>query len=745
MPGGNNSNNNNGNSSITNEFHNWKYFNSSMDKLGRTKATPINLSTNRLVTPEQQNWLETIGKNLTKGMEAYWNGRTEIGKKKAEKFIAEHGIEEYLRLMKENKVPFQDDPFAMACLSQNNAKIVKNLIDIDFQNEIKKGTFKNLSEAELDTKYHEYLQNGVQEVAGLYGFDTDDYFFKQGLYSNSPETRMQMITLNKEVGNKELSRQYREGSVAQSSDIINNSNLPYEEQIRRLDLIYKTGEPHFTLEDSVSYRDGILELIKGSKNGAELIQAMAKTPMAMFEGKNLTQIYGSEGVDTLSKQAKRIQTESDIKGWARWRDSIDELERKMDIPALTKLYEDELSPNKIAKDSSKVEYLRKALDRAQENLKKEGAKAEKARQTAVLSDEYLKNRQAQLQRDPSALSDKAMRVKMKGTGFSSTEANYLDEQFINQKLASDTPEEIGNLIRMATENPIVGSSFSEAFASVIKDNSSSLERAIAYYKANGEIDPNKHPELYADVPIKDAKGNTTHTVKMPKALGFLQNINNASKGSLKVLLGDAKYEKLLTRFYQMQFAISQGQDPIAWIASGEIAMEEQESKRQAESAPKYSISQPKFKASQFADSDTLFNTMTDIRAPEGVQLNAYRANVYAYAKMLLKNNPRKTLQWREAVSEAEKLVRDEMALIAGGCMINKSLISKDYSENQYRNALVSLTGAKDSTDLLKNYNITSSDLTREIVVASIDGNYVKTFSYQELGNRTKSLVDGTPK
>ena len=168
-----------GNSSIANQMGTWRYFNSSLQKLGTYKPAPVSINPKGVTTSKEQvDWADAAWK-AANGALGLFEVRKQASYAKADKYLRDHSIEQYRKAMAQGSIPFQDDPLAMQRLKYNHGKIVFQLAQQDFLSKVQRGDYINLEPQEVDAKHYQYIRSSMQEVKDSFPMfnPEDDYWF----------------------------------------------------------------------------------------------------------------------------------------------------------------------------------------------------------------------------------------------------------------------------------------------------------------------------------------------------------------------------------------------------------------------------------------------------------------------------------------------------------------------------------------------------------------------------------------
>jgi hypothetical protein len=206
------------------QYYNWKYFNSSLQKLGDYKPRNINLSTTRPPVKEEINWVEVASGAMKMSMDTMDVLRKD-SEEEADKFLQSHSLEQYKDLMQKKEVPFQNNPLAMAALEERVGKVTSGLAIEAFQDSIKNDPdFWKLPAEQQDARMLQFMEEQVADFTKLYGY-TDNYWYRKGFFENTLPKRIETILKAKDYRETQLKQQDYMTSMAEVGKMVNDPNI----------------------------------------------------------------------------------------------------------------------------------------------------------------------------------------------------------------------------------------------------------------------------------------------------------------------------------------------------------------------------------------------------------------------------------------------------------------------------------------------------------------------------------------
>ena len=115
-----------GNKGVSTEYGQWRYFNSSIKRLGEYSNARLNTRVLDYVPKQELDWMKTIT-GAARGALGLFEMRRQYSYKKADDWLSKHSLKEYHQLMKDGNVPFQDDPLAMQRLKFRHGEILADI------------------------------------------------------------------------------------------------------------------------------------------------------------------------------------------------------------------------------------------------------------------------------------------------------------------------------------------------------------------------------------------------------------------------------------------------------------------------------------------------------------------------------------------------------------------------------------------------------------------------------------------
>ena len=370
--------NSDGNSSIANEWGQWRYFNSALDKLGTAKPATVTINENNVTIPEADNWMDSVTA-VIKGMRGGMEAKKELSYKLADDYLKNHSLEEYRDQMVKGLVPFQDDPLAMSRLKESHGQMVFQYITDDFQRRVDSNEFKGMSSEQVDAEFFKYARQQSADIAKTFGYSENDVFFNRGLFTNSPTERVKMMTRQKEV---EHNFNVQDMFVTESAKIhalIQNGadGIAIIEGLRSVE---QTVGRFLDPEKRNKLYTSIVQSLENSPTGIFALQQLADTDnLPLSNGLTLRQFLGEDGYKESLIKAYNYRYKRDTKAYLDYQNGLSNLAESGELSMLEAIRDNELQANGNTY-TDRVKDIEKCIDRAKavqrSNLRATAVKAQ---------------------------------------------------------------------------------------------------------------------------------------------------------------------------------------------------------------------------------------------------------------------------------------------------------------------------------------------------------------------------------
>ncbi len=354
--------NSDGNSSIANQWGQWRYFNSALDKLGTAKPATVTINENNVTIPEADNWMDSVTaviKGIRGGMEA----KKELSYKLADDYLKNHSLEEYRDQMVKGLVPFQDDPLAMARLKESHGQMVFQYITDDFQRRVDSNEFKGMSSEQVDAEFFKYARQQSADIAETFGYSENDVFFNRGLFTNSPTERVKMMARQKEV---EHNFNVQDMFVTESAKIhaLIQNGADGIAIIDGLRSVEQTVGRFLDPEKRNKLYTSIVQSLENSPNGIIALQQLADTKnLPLSNGLTLREFLGEDGYKASFIKAFNHAYSQDAQSKFNYQQGLSNLAEAGNLSILEGLLGEEYQ-NTNNTDTDKTKDIKRYIERA---------------------------------------------------------------------------------------------------------------------------------------------------------------------------------------------------------------------------------------------------------------------------------------------------------------------------------------------------------------------------------------------
>lgn len=327
--------NSDGNTSISNQWGQWRYFNSAFTKLGELKATTPSIRPQKTIE-EANDWVGAVGASF-KALNGAYEARKELADTVADEYLQKHSLEEYQQQMKMGNVPFQDDPLAMSSLKQKHGKILFSAIAQDFQDRVDANEFKGMSPEQVDAEFFKFMKEQSAGVSEAFGYADNDYHFNKGLYSDSPEKRLKMMLRQKTVEDAYQKQQDLIANAAELSALCSHEGVSADLFVSTLANQYLTSGAHEKPEDLLKKVSSGLEILAANPNAGQSIKDLKDREIPGLEGVTFGNILGEEGYKELVLKNANARYASNAQAKLDFQNSLDVMATNGKAPELLAL------------------------------------------------------------------------------------------------------------------------------------------------------------------------------------------------------------------------------------------------------------------------------------------------------------------------------------------------------------------------------------------------------------------------
>ena len=709
--------NSDGNSSIVNQWGEWRYFNSALKKLGESSPAQVSITPRDPIVEPEVNWMSVAG-DVIKGAMGVFEERQKLSYSLADDYLKKHSIEEYQAAMKNGSIPFQDDPIAMQRLKYDHGKLVFQLSEQDFTERVNKGEFVGMPPEKVDALHYEHSKKAMKEVSEVFGYaNGNDYWFNEGFFADSENGRIKNLLRNSEVTNDRLVQQRLNNDIAKTIALINSGDLtPNSFNNVIADTLRENGY-RYTPEDLSVYANTVLKALGDSPDGDKLLEIIKDTEVP-GTGITFTDYIGSAGIETIKRTSQNLRFNMDARGMYEFKSSVDKMALEGNVSGLTTRLNRELSNNGNTK-TDRTEYLFRSITKAQRAQERAVEVAGKKLVFDKASTDWATYLMDCVDGKPVEKSIEDKKVEYDGTGFNAKHMDVVAQSVVAKIFseAQEHPERLKNLMAYSANKSNTYPALKNAIARTVSDSVSQFEPFVDEWVNKGTLDPKKG--------FKTSDYGSIKNVPDPlKSLMVLYDINPSA---FERLAGDRAVDYVNTA----KMAISLGRNPMAVIGNSKRMLAEY--KRDA-SEKKLPVTSPSL------GRHSLYGSKDPLNIDANNQLDILSLS---FAEEYKKKDPETT--YKDAIEAGKEVVKQSYY------QVGNTPVPRVYLEESFGNItpkeenMIDIGWCADKAfrDLMKSKNITDFSMSffdareRAIVIVGVDGVSKGKLPITELSKLTK--------
>ena len=295
-----------GNSGIAAEYANWRYFNANLQRLGEYSSPRLSGEAPKVTANPVTNWMNVAG-NVFQGAMGLFEARREYSYKLADDWLSKHSLEEYHKLMKDNNIPFQDDPIAMQRLKYRHGKILSEIAEQDFQSRIDKGEFVGKEPEEVDAEHFKYRYDILKEDSDVFSYQQDgDYFFNQGYWEDSNIDRDKVFQRSQAVSNDYHTQEALLQTESRIMGLVNTQGVSANAIYGAFEQSYNDYGYRITPSQRMTIAKNILEGLSTRIGDGDAIIAYLADKKIPGLGQTFKDVFGDEGLRAYSIKSRDL-------------------------------------------------------------------------------------------------------------------------------------------------------------------------------------------------------------------------------------------------------------------------------------------------------------------------------------------------------------------------------------------------------------------------------------------------------
>lgn len=574
-----------GNVGISNEYFKWRYFNSSLQRLGEYKAPTLSGGVSPVAVEASTDYMD-VATRAFKGYLGWFKARKEIGDNIGDRLWDELGPEGYKKALAENNVPLQDNPFAMDRLKYRYGRSLSTLAQEDFNTRIERGEFVGKEPEEVELAFMNSKRQILEDMSpDNYPIDLkDDYSFQNGFWQDTRIQREKNFVSSTDVSNdwfkKDASRQLK-GSIG---GLVEAGASPDEvfSLIPNFEMTY--GMYYDPAEKATFYED-IINNFSTVPHGASYIDYIKdkKVPDADY---TFEEYLGKDFFTDLKVKADNYRNRALGQSFYEFKSQVDNDKRAGEVAKLKAQLQDELkNNNNLVTD--RTEYLYGAINDAIKAQQKIAASSNKAgKWRLVVDDAYRYYRDVALG-VPSVTEEEKIK-EWEGASFLANDRKVVQQRVVTEILTSGSANDKAQLFKSITASGVPAEL--KTYTSSVLSN---LFNSAISAPINTYLQDNKLPQATNDgstVELTDRNGKSIGYV--PTELKAFMDMVSTNKSAIETVLGESKNKGFLNKVNTINMAYRMGKNPIEVLAQGMKFKQEREQKAKQEGTPVSSLMYP---------------------------------------------------------------------------------------------------------------------------------------------------------
>lgn len=441
-----------GNTGIARQYGEWRYFNSSLQRLGEYRGARLNVRVSPSMTQAKTNYwqaltglLGTVGKTF----EAYRDYSYQL----ADKYVDKHGIDSYNKAMVDNQVPIQNNPLAMERIKERQGQILSGIVNSDFNNRIENGEFVGKSPFAVEAAMIEAKLQAPEELSKYLPFDiANDYAFNEGYWGGSQKQRDQANLKNSSATSDRIKQQ----ALINISGVVNgmvDQGYSVEDVFAKIKEFEETEGIYFDPSEKTKLYSSVLERGSLRPDGKEFLDYIANQTVPGTSG-TFRDLYGDATFQTLKVKSDNAKLVDDATGYYNFLETINNLTDKPEGGVkLKQLLDQELRLNGNIK-TDRTDSLYKAIGDWEKNQKTalKNAESSNAHGNGIkaATDYYLRY----VQGEQGLPSEEFMKSKWKSEGLKVTDNDLKVAQqgAVLSILGSGDTKKINTMLNAITAN-----------------------------------------------------------------------------------------------------------------------------------------------------------------------------------------------------------------------------------------------------------------------------------------------------
>lgn len=347
----------------------WRQFSGAMQQLQDSKGAMTQVVAPKFET-EKFNLAGELLDIMGDTEDAYKNMK-QVADKNAQEWANGKSFSEVANEMKENKIPFQYDPFAMASLATIQGRNAFEVGMLEFNERLKTSEFVDKSPEEIDQIFIERQREVLKELGEAHGSIGNSGAFMNGFWSDANKTREYVWKTHEAVRNDYHKQQ---GLIAAESQVNELLDGDVDDLYTGLTLISQSGMIGRTPEDQMRLAKSVVEALSTHPDGADTLPLLVDRNIpGLGDGVTYRSLFGDETIRAAIVKAESTRMVARFDDWRVFNDEVNTMVAQNDIiglRAMQQTYADRANGS-ITKQ---VEAIQQGLDAVARNNAKESKK-----------------------------------------------------------------------------------------------------------------------------------------------------------------------------------------------------------------------------------------------------------------------------------------------------------------------------------------------------------------------------------
>lgn len=536
------------NSSIANEFGQWRYFNSALKKLGEAKPIAPNIVAKPTTVDDNEvDWMGALGA-AAEGIMGYFDLKKQQGIETANKYLQTHSLEEYRDEMRNGAIPFQDDPFAMQSLASEYGKVYFNAVNQAFADKVAAGEYKELKPEQVDAAFFEFANENLQGAAKDFGFSEDASFFKQGFYENSKAARIKAMMDNVVVRDADLRAKATVQRNAKITALCNSEEGTVESKSQAILDVFAECRTTEDVGESFKHLQGALA---ESPNGSEIIDYLKDKVLEPY-GVKISDMIDPASLDTIRIKSLNVRDSMNSAQWMDFVTQVDGLVNNGDVRQVEAMLKLEVA-NGGGSKTQRYTYLLGAVSRAQSQADRINKETAKQYEADMLSRRYAQRVQAQLDGQDVENWNTA-KPQYKGLGTDAQVA--IVRTMANTAFQSGDSRKVVKVLELASTPTADGDVWKKACKEIVDETLADVESDISYARDDGTgmVPPDRTTTL--------ENGD-----KIPTSMFKLATLYSVNPTAISRMVGDNTTKATKYQYVARLVNEGRGRDAVRYLSS----------------------------------------------------------------------------------------------------------------------------------------------------------------------------------